>query len=81
MEGRLIARGKPRTRAPRFLVAARGKVRADIETAPLDSVNTIFAEMKAGRVKGHMVLDLAGEESRSNAPKTHTLAESVMATA
>ena len=59
--------------------AAQGKVTVDIATAPLDRVNTIFADLKAGRVKGRMVLDLAAEESRSNAPQTHALAERAMA--
>ena len=53
--------------------AAQGKVSADIETAPLDSVNTIFAELKAGRVKGRMVLDLAGD-NRLSARKSGTTA-------
>ena len=56
--------------------AAQGKVSADVETAPLDSINTIFADLKAGRVKGRMVLDLAAEENRLIAPKTLELADS-----
>jgi alcohol dehydrogenase, propanol-preferring len=39
--------------------AAEGKVKADIRKAPLDAINTIFADLKAGRVEGRMVLDLA----------------------
>ena len=39
--------------------AAEGKVAADIEMATLDGVNTVLADLKAGRVKGRMVLHLA----------------------
>jgi alcohol dehydrogenase, propanol-preferring len=39
--------------------AAEGKVAADIEMATLDGVNTVLAGLKAGRVKGRMVLHLA----------------------
>lgn len=40
-------------------VAAEGKVKADIHRAPLDAINTIFADLKAGRIEGRMVLDFA----------------------
>ncbi len=39
--------------------AVEGKVRADIKTAPLSDINTIFANLKAGKIKGRMVLDLS----------------------
>jgi propanol-preferring alcohol dehydrogenase len=39
--------------------AADGKVRAHIHKAPLADVNRVFADLKAGRVDGRMVLDLA----------------------
>jgi propanol-preferring alcohol dehydrogenase len=39
--------------------AAEGKVRAHIHTAPLQSINEIFAALKSGTVDGRMVLDLA----------------------
>ncbi len=39
--------------------ASDGKVHADIKTAPLSAINDIFADMKAGRIEGRMVLDLA----------------------
>lgn len=45
--------------------AAEGKVSADIRTVPLESINTVFADLKAGRVEGRMVLDLVAEEGRS----------------
>lgn len=38
--------------------AAEGKVRAHIHTAPLDAINTIFADLKAGTVDGRMVMTL-----------------------
>jgi propanol-preferring alcohol dehydrogenase len=39
--------------------AAEGKVRSHFHTAPLDSINDIFARLKAGTVDGRIVLDLA----------------------
>ena len=48
--------------------AAEGKVRAEIETVPLEAVNRVFADLKSGHVTGRIVLDLAavasGELSR-----------------
>jgi propanol-preferring alcohol dehydrogenase len=38
--------------------ATAGKVRADIHTAKLEDINQIFADIKAGKVDGRMVLDL-----------------------
>ena len=38
--------------------AANGKVRAEIRTAKLEDINTIFDDLKAGKVEGRMVLDL-----------------------
>ncbi len=38
--------------------AAEGKVKATIETLPLESVNDIFDRLKAGRVNGRMVLGM-----------------------
>ncbi|MGJ5177123.1 alcohol dehydrogenase AdhP [Bradyrhizobium oligotrophicum] len=37
--------------------AAEGKVGAEITTAPLSEINTIFDRMKAGKIDGRMVLD------------------------
>jgi len=39
--------------------AAEGKVRSEIRTAPLGDINAIFADLKAGKIEGRMVLDLA----------------------
>src|ERR1700687_1397820 len=48
--------------------AVEGKGRADIKTAPLSDINTIFANLKAGKVEGRMVLDLAqAAKTRSEA--------------
>ena len=38
--------------------AGDGKVKATIETARLDEINTIFDRMKSGKIEGRMVLDL-----------------------
>ena len=38
--------------------AAAGKVRAHTQTAALDDINTVFADLKAGRVTGRIVLNL-----------------------
>lgn len=43
--------------------AAEGKVRAHIHTAPLDSINDIFAALKSGSVDGRMVLDMASKSA------------------
>jgi propanol-preferring alcohol dehydrogenase len=45
--------------------AAEGKVRAEIKTASLESVNAIFSDLKAGRVTGRMVLDIDGGANKS----------------
>jgi alcohol dehydrogenase, propanol-preferring len=48
--------------------AAEGKVRAEIKKAPLGDINTIFANLRAGKVEGRMVLDLAAAtKNRSEA--------------
>jgi alcohol dehydrogenase, propanol-preferring len=39
--------------------AVEGKVRAEIKTAALSDINTIFANLKAGKVQGRMVLDMS----------------------
>jgi alcohol dehydrogenase, propanol-preferring len=39
--------------------AVEGKVRAEIKTAALSDVNTIFANLKAGKVQGRTVLDMS----------------------
>jgi propanol-preferring alcohol dehydrogenase len=39
--------------------AIEGKVRAEIKTAALSDINTIFDNLKAGKVQGRMVLDMS----------------------
>ncbi len=39
--------------------AAEGKVKAEITRAPLSDINAIFARLKAGTIRGRMVLDFA----------------------
>jgi propanol-preferring alcohol dehydrogenase len=39
--------------------AAEGKVRAHIHRTGLDNINQVFTDLKAGRVDGRIVLDLA----------------------
>ena len=51
--------------------AAEGKVKATIETQPLEAINDIFARLECGKVNGRVVLGI-GEQVRetacSNAP-------------
>lgn len=47
--------------------AAEGKVKATIETLPLDSINEIFDRMKKGKINGRVVLDMAKSEVREPA--------------
>ena len=39
--------------------AAEGKVKATIETVPLESINDVLSRLKRGDVRGRIVLDLA----------------------
>jgi propanol-preferring alcohol dehydrogenase len=50
--------GTRRDLAEAIAFAAEGKVHAEITKAPLDNINTIFADLKAGKVEGRMVLAL-----------------------
>jgi len=40
--------------------AAQGKVRATVETAKIEDINTIFDRMHKGQIEGRVVLDMAG---------------------
>jgi propanol-preferring alcohol dehydrogenase len=51
--------GTRRDLAEAIEFAAEGKVRATVHKAPLESINEIFADLKAGKVDGRMVLDMA----------------------
>jgi propanol-preferring alcohol dehydrogenase len=41
--------------------AAEGKVRATIETVPLESINDVLSRLKKGDIRGRIVLDMKGE--------------------
>ena len=41
--------------------AADGKVRATIETQPLESINEVFTRLKSGQINGRVVLQMAEE--------------------
>jgi propanol-preferring alcohol dehydrogenase len=45
--------------------AADGKVRATIETQPLQSINDVFARLKSGQVNGRVVLQMREERPRT----------------
>jgi alcohol dehydrogenase, propanol-preferring len=66
VRGSIVGTRRDLDEAIAFAVA--GKVRADIKTAPLSDINTIFANLKAGKIEGRMVLDLAqAAKTRSEA--------------
>jgi propanol-preferring alcohol dehydrogenase len=44
--------------------AAEGKVKAIIETQPLESINDVFQRLKAGKVNGRVVLAIGAQASR-----------------
>jgi propanol-preferring alcohol dehydrogenase len=44
--------------------AAEGKVKAIVETATLEDINTVFARMHQGDIRGRIVLDLQGQATR-----------------
>src|SRR5262249_739228 len=43
--------------------AAEGKVKATIETVPMESVNEVFERLRNGQVQGRVVLGIADEAS------------------
>jgi propanol-preferring alcohol dehydrogenase len=57
VRGSIVGTRRDLDEAIAFAVA--GKVRAEIKTAPLSDINTIFAHLKAGKVEGRMVLDFS----------------------
>ena len=48
--------------------AAEGKVGAHCETTTLERINSVLSDLKANRIDGRMVLDLAPDENRLRAP-------------
>jgi len=63
IRGSIVGTRKDLEEALQF--AAAGNVKATIEVLPLDSINDVFARLKAGKVNGHVVLGI-GEQA---APK------------
>ena len=57
VRGSIVGTRQDLAEALRF--AAEGKVSAQVETRRLDEINTIFAELKAGRVRGRIVLQMS----------------------
>ena len=57
VRGSIVGTRKDLAEAVAF--ASEGKVHAHVHTAPLESINDIFAALKSGTVDGRMVLDLA----------------------
>jgi len=45
--------------------AAEGKVKATIETQPLESINDIFKRLKQGKVNGRIVLDMRSKNTET----------------
>jgi propanol-preferring alcohol dehydrogenase len=43
--------------------AAEGRVKAIIETQPLDSINDVFQRLKTGQVNGRVVLTIGAQAS------------------
>lgn len=50
--------------------AAEGKVKATIETQPLESINDVFARLKTGKVNGRIVLAIGEQVSEAGFKKT-----------
>jgi len=46
--------------------AADGKVKATIETQPLDAINDVFARLKSGQVNGRIVLQIGEQAAITN---------------
>ena len=56
IRGSIIGTRKDLQEALQF--AAEGKVRATIETQPLEAINTVLDRLRVGAVQGRVVLDL-----------------------
>src|SRR5579862_8242296 len=59
VRGSIVGTRKDLEEALQF--AAEGKVKATIEKQPLGSINSIFDNLKKGKVNGRIVLDIAAE--------------------
>jgi alcohol dehydrogenase, propanol-preferring len=58
LRGSIVGTRKDLVEALAF--AAEGKVKATIETQPLESINNVFERLKQGKVNGRIVLDIGG---------------------
>ena len=58
VRGSIVGTRRDLDEAVAFAVA--GKVKAEITKAPLSEINSIFERLKAGKVDGRIVLDIAG---------------------
>jgi propanol-preferring alcohol dehydrogenase len=56
--------------------AAEGKVKATIETLPLESINDVFSLLKAGKINGRVVLDLISTRTTAGAEQVSELVHS-----
>ena len=54
---------------PPAAFAAEGKVKATIESLPLESINDVFERMKKGQVNGRVVLDMKRKHVRDGGDK------------
>ena len=54
--------------------AALGKVRATVETAPLERINDVFDRMRTGSIEGRVVLDINAEAAPLQEPALATAA-------
>lgn len=61
--------------AQAIALATEGKVRATIHAAPLEDVNEVFSALKAGKVDGRIVLDLAQERTEKETSIGEVLTE------
>jgi propanol-preferring alcohol dehydrogenase len=60
LRGSIVGTRKDLQEAVAF--AAEGKVSARVKMARLEDINQVFAELKAGKVNGRIVLDLSGPD-------------------
>lgn len=56
VKGSIVGTRKDMQEALEF--AAQGKVKANIETAPMDSINEVFEKMEKGQINGRIVLKM-----------------------
>jgi propanol-preferring alcohol dehydrogenase len=65
LRGSIVGTRKDLVEALAF--AAEGKVKATIETQPLESINNVFERLKQGKVNGRIVLDIGGTGKHKSA--------------